>query len=118
MQRQHRQLLILAAIGGDFAALAKENEVVHAVPMLDDVQILLDLAPQRQEAQVIAPGVMNVGFNPFSMSGGKSSVSMSRILTSKAQGKTAIFGCFGRVGEPLKGKQHKGRYRKRVGRYS
>jgi hypothetical protein len=65
MQRQRRQFLILAAIGGDFAALAKENEIVHAVPMLDDVQILLDLAPQRQEAQVIAPGVMNVGFNPL-----------------------------------------------------
>ena len=65
MQRQRRQFLILAAIGGDFAALAKENEVVHAVPMLDDVQVLLDLAPQRQEAQVIAPGVMNVGFNPI-----------------------------------------------------
>jgi hypothetical protein len=46
MQRQHRQLLTLAAIGGDFAAFAKENEVVHAVPMLNDVQgsvlILLD----------------------------------------------------------------------------
>jgi hypothetical protein len=31
--------------------------------MLDDVQTLLDLAPQRQEVQVIAPGVMSVGFN-------------------------------------------------------
>jgi hypothetical protein len=39
------------------------NEIVHAVPMLDEVQILLDLAPQRQEVQVIAPVVMNVGFN-------------------------------------------------------
>jgi hypothetical protein len=48
----YRQPLILAAIRGDFAALAKQNEVVHAVPMLDDVQTLLDLAPQRREAQV------------------------------------------------------------------
>jgi hypothetical protein len=29
---------VLAAIGGDFAAFAKQNEVVHAIPMLDDIQ--------------------------------------------------------------------------------
>jgi hypothetical protein len=38
VERQHCQLLILAAIGGDFAAFAKQNEVVHAIPMLDDIQ--------------------------------------------------------------------------------
>jgi hypothetical protein len=54
VQRQHCQLLILSAIGGDFAAFAKQNEVVHAVPMLDEVQTLLDLAAQSLRVQTLA----------------------------------------------------------------
>jgi hypothetical protein len=36
MQRQDRQLLALQPIGCDLAALAKEDEIIGTIPVLDD----------------------------------------------------------------------------------
>jgi len=46
MQREHRQLLFVEAIGADLTALAVEDEAVGAVPVLDDVQAIMNLTTQ------------------------------------------------------------------------
>ena len=46
MQREHTDLVILAAIAGHFAMAGEEDEIVGAVPLLDDVQALVDLAAE------------------------------------------------------------------------
>ena len=43
MQREHADLVILAAIADHFAMAGEEDEVVGAVPLLDDVQAFVDL---------------------------------------------------------------------------
>src|SRR6266540_3369707 len=45
-QAQHRQFLLVAAVGGDVAALAEEDDAVGPVPRLDHVQALVDFALQ------------------------------------------------------------------------
>jgi hypothetical protein len=45
VQRGHGQFLLVEAVGRDLPALAVEDELVGAVPVLDDVQPLVDLAP-------------------------------------------------------------------------
>jgi len=52
VQRQHCQLLLVAAVAGDLAALAEQDEVVGTVPVLDDVQTLVDFASEGGRAQV------------------------------------------------------------------
>lgn len=44
MQTEHPDLLIVDSVGGHLSALAEVDEVVDVVPVLDDVQALVDLA--------------------------------------------------------------------------
>lgn len=44
MQAQHTDLLVLAAVAGEFSAAREEQEVIGAVPLLDDVQSFANLA--------------------------------------------------------------------------
>ena len=53
MQGQYRQLLVLQPIGRDLAALAKEDETIGAIPVLDDLQAVVDLATQGLPVQVL-----------------------------------------------------------------
>jgi hypothetical protein len=46
--------LVAQLVGGELAALAVQDEVVGAVPGLDHLQPLVDLPPERLQAQVIA----------------------------------------------------------------
>ena len=54
VQRQHADLVVLAAVAGQLAAAGEEHEVVGAVPLLDDVQPFVDLAAQPLAVQVAA----------------------------------------------------------------
>ena len=54
VQREHADLVVLAAIAGHLTAPGEEHEVCGAVPLLDDVQPLVDLAAQRFQTQVSA----------------------------------------------------------------
>ena len=51
-QGQYEELLLVAAVGLDVAALAVGEDAVRAVLGLDDVQAFLDLALQVAQAQV------------------------------------------------------------------
>src|SRR6266487_3594347 len=51
-QAQHAHLLLVAAVGGQVAALAVEDDRVGAVPRLDHVQALVDLPLKLSAAQV------------------------------------------------------------------
>ena len=44
VQGEHPELLLVAAVGRELAALAEEDDVVDAVPAFDDVQAGVDLA--------------------------------------------------------------------------
>lgn len=46
MQREHADFMILATIADHFASAGEEDEVVGAVPLLDDVQALVDFAAE------------------------------------------------------------------------
>ena len=48
MQAQHGDLLVVDPVGGDFAAATIEDEVVGAVPVLNDIEALVDFAAQGQ----------------------------------------------------------------------
>ena len=37
LKREHADFLVVSAVGGHLAAFAKEDEVIGAVPVLDDV---------------------------------------------------------------------------------
>ena len=52
MQGEHPELLLVAAVGRELAALAEEDDAVDAVPRLDQVQALLNLALQVAVTQV------------------------------------------------------------------
>ena len=54
VQAEHAQLLVLAAVAGELAPAGEEDEVVGAVPVLDHVQPIVDLAPERLVMQVAA----------------------------------------------------------------
>ena len=54
MEAKHADLLVIGAVGGDFAAFTEENEVVGAVPALDDVQAFVDLTAQLHGVQIAA----------------------------------------------------------------
>src|SRR3954454_2767890 len=54
MQSEHADLVVLAAVARELAMTGKENEVVGAVPLLDDVQSFVDLAAQILAVQVAA----------------------------------------------------------------
>jgi hypothetical protein len=44
VEEEHGDLLLVATVAGELAALAEEDDVVDAVPALDDVQAGIDLA--------------------------------------------------------------------------
>ena len=44
MQGEHADLMVLAAVADHFAASGEEDEVIGAVPLLDDIQTFVDLA--------------------------------------------------------------------------
>lgn len=54
MQGEHADLVILTAVADHFAAAGEEDEVVGAVPVLDDVQAFVDLAAQFLAVQIPA----------------------------------------------------------------
>lgn len=54
MQREHTDFMILATIADHFASAGEEDEVVGAVPLLDDVQALVDFAAQVFTVKVSA----------------------------------------------------------------
>jgi len=47
MQAEQSQLLVRASVGRDLPAATVEDETVGAVPVLNDVQALVNLPPQR-----------------------------------------------------------------------
>jgi hypothetical protein len=46
MQGEHADLVIFTAVARHLTAAGKEDEVVGAVPLLDDVQAFVDLAAE------------------------------------------------------------------------
>jgi hypothetical protein len=46
VQCEHADFMVLAAIADHFASTGEEDEVVGAVPLLDDVQALVDFAAE------------------------------------------------------------------------
>ena len=46
MQGEHADFVIFAAIADHFAATGEEDKIVGAIPLLDDVEALIDLAAQ------------------------------------------------------------------------
>jgi hypothetical protein len=54
VQREHADFMVLAVVAGQFAAAGEEDEVVGAVPLLNDVQALVDLAAQTLVVQEAA----------------------------------------------------------------
>ncbi|MDH2387276.1 hypothetical protein QCN29_00435 [Streptomyces sp. HNM0663] len=65
MERKNGGFLLVAAVAGQFAALAEEDDVVGAVPALDDVQPFLDLALEVAVAQVAGDEDGLLGFADF-----------------------------------------------------
>ena len=65
MQREHADLVILAAIADHLAATREEYEIGGAVPLLDHVQPLVDLAAQFLRVQIPAQENRLDGFAPF-----------------------------------------------------
>jgi hypothetical protein len=60
VQGEHPELLLVAAVGRELAAFAVEDHAVDAVPRLDQVQALFDLALQVAIAEVAARGAPGV----------------------------------------------------------
>jgi hypothetical protein len=54
MQVEHADLVILSAVADHFAATGEENEVIGAVPLLDDVQTFVDLPAECLAVKVLA----------------------------------------------------------------
>ena len=54
VQAQHADFLILAPVAREFAALGKEDEIIGAIPLLDDVQAFVNFPAQRLRLQVTA----------------------------------------------------------------
>jgi hypothetical protein len=54
MQGEHRHLLVFPPIRSDVTAFAKEDKIISAVPILDDIKPPLNLAAQLAEAEIAA----------------------------------------------------------------
>jgi hypothetical protein len=65
MQRQHRHLLVFSAIRSDFAPCANKNEVVSAVPVLDNIEALLNLTSQLEQPEIAAQEDRPTGLAQF-----------------------------------------------------
>src|SRR4051812_28465936 len=54
VQAEHAQLLVLALVARELAAAGEEHEVIGAVPVLDDVEPIVNLAPQALIVKIAA----------------------------------------------------------------
>jgi hypothetical protein len=54
MQCEHADFVVFAAIADEFAATGKEDEIIGAVPVLDNVETFVDLTAQRLAMQIPA----------------------------------------------------------------
>lgn len=54
MEREHADLVVLTTVAHHLAAAGEEDEIGRAVPLLDDIESLVDLAPQGLGVQVAA----------------------------------------------------------------
>ena len=54
MQAEHAGLVVLMAVADQFATLGEKDEVVGAVPLLDQVEPFIDLAAQRLAVKISA----------------------------------------------------------------
>lgn len=54
MERQGRQALLLEPVGGKLPTFAVEDERVRAIPVLDDIEALVNLAAQFLRLQILA----------------------------------------------------------------
>lgn len=54
VQAKHRRFLIFQLVRRNLAPPAVKDEAVGAVPVLDHIQPLVDFAPQRFQAQIVA----------------------------------------------------------------
>jgi hypothetical protein len=54
MQRQHAHLVILTVVAHEFTAAGEEDEVIGAIPLLDHIQIFVDLAAQCFAMKIVA----------------------------------------------------------------
>jgi hypothetical protein len=54
VKREHADFLVVT-VGGHPAAVAKEDEVVGVVPVLDDVESFVDFASQLKRSKIAAP---------------------------------------------------------------
>src|ERR1700733_15070692 len=62
MQCEHADFVVFTAIAGEFAAAGEEDEIIGAVPVLDDVETFVDLTAQRLAMQIPA---QEDGFDGF-----------------------------------------------------
>jgi hypothetical protein len=60
VQRQHADFMVLPAVAGHFVAPREEDEVIGAVPLLDDVQPAVDCVFRRSR-----PGIPTLIRAPF-----------------------------------------------------
>ena len=54
MQREDRQFLVFPPICGDISAVAKEDEIIGAVPILHDIEAFVNLAAEFAEPEIAA----------------------------------------------------------------
>jgi hypothetical protein len=51
---EHAHFLVVSAVGGHLAAFAKKDEVIGAVPVLDDVESFVDFTSQLKRSKIAA----------------------------------------------------------------
>ena len=54
VQAEHREFLLVTAVGGELAAFPEEDEPVGGVPVLGDVESFVDLAAELFAGEVVA----------------------------------------------------------------
>jgi hypothetical protein len=54
MQGEHRQFLVFPPIRRDIPAFAKEDEIIRAVPILHDIEPLVNLTAEFAEPEIAA----------------------------------------------------------------
>jgi len=54
MQGEHRSFLVFPPIGRNIPAFAKKDEIIGAVPILDDIEALVNLTAEFTEPEIAA----------------------------------------------------------------
>lgn len=54
MQGQHQQFLIFSLIGAELSTFAVEDEVIGAVPVLDNIQPLVNFTSEAFQSEIVA----------------------------------------------------------------